>query len=95
MGLFEEVASGGGGSGVAVALLAINVDESVAHDGCQPGVEIGAHLKLVAMREGTHGRFLDEILGVFPVVRQLIGQAHELMLEVVKLAVEFSDTHFP
>lgn len=92
--LLKQMAARGCRGRVAVALLAINVDEGVAHDGGQPGVEVGAHLKFVAMGECPHGSFLNEVFGVFAIVGQLIGQAHELMLKVVKLAVEFSDSHF-
>lgn len=94
MCLLKQVASRGRRGRVAVALLAIDVDEGVAHDGGQPGMEVGAHLKFVAMGECPHGGFLDEVFGVFAIVGQLVGQAHELMLKVVKLAVEFSDSHF-
>ncbi len=92
--LLKKVASRGGRGRIAVALFAVDVDEGVAHDGGQPSVEVGAHFKFVAMGKCPHGGFLDEVFGVFAIVGQLVGQAHELMLEVVKLAVKFSDSHF-
>lgn len=88
----DEAVRGFADSG-AVALLAVEIDEGVSHDGSDPCPEVGTDLEFLTVVEGTKRCFLDEVPRIFEVVGQAVGERQQLRLKVIEIAIEFDRTH--
>jgi hypothetical protein len=64
-------------NGTLLGFPAIIVDEDIAHNGKQPGLDVGAYIILFLVRERLEKGFLVKIIGGFTVPCQIDGKGLE------------------
>lgn len=75
-------------------LLAIVVDEYVAHYGIHPALEVCPGRILVHITQRLKRCFLQKIIRLFSVCREFVGKALQLRLHLKQLSPEFCSIQF-
>lgn len=92
-GIDQEIIGRGVVQGLAAAALPVVVNESVPHDGHQPGPEVGMRLIVILVFKGFIRCFLNQIArGIF-ILGQVKGKIEQNLLLAAKKSGEFHGGH--